>query len=525
MATVMRRILVEPPRGGVPLYEWLRERLQNGEPVSAALPDQPEPGPDELRWAPGALDGVMTHHAGVPESSDRTGHLCELIVRASERPTRRSLWRLHEALAETPALEYLDALLEGLVQRPWVDAEALREVGLWLATAGTHRDPVKVGIGLIGIAGVGDARSSLLVLGRNDEFTLFVAVAFANTADDPEGSLWELAQHVEGWGRIHSVERLAHTCDPGIKAWLLREGYRNTVMNEYLAYVAATTGELAIALEADRIDDALRRGAGEMIRALLVGGPAENIDDYPDAAGAVSGFLRHVDPQRGTLDDFVTVAAVSDHLADIEADWDRRAPRGWSATVRQWMEQRCAELLSHPRWWALAITGLASDDESTVERAHEVARRLGVETFEVDLRRLRGSPLDSAAWGRVLENCPSNRLEDLLDIARCGLPLGMIASGPAHDLGLGAEHVPHRCLSTIVQALCRYPGAGWDLIATALQSSVTHNRNAAICTLTAWGRDAWPPEAIGVLEHVRHSEPHEDTRDAIESMLIAAGPA
>lgn len=525
MATVMKRIVVEPPRGGLPLYEWLRQRLRRGHPAAVSLPDQPEPGPDELRWAPGALDGVMTHHAGVPESSDRTARLCGLVLRACERPNRRCLWRLHDVLAEAPALEYLDALLEGLVQRPHVDADALRDVGLWLATSGTLRDPVKVGIGLVGISGVGDARNTLMVLGRNDEFTLYVAVAFANTADDPEGSLWELAQDVGGWGRIHAVERLAHTEDPGIKAWLLREGYRNSVMNEYLAYVAATTGELARALEADRIDDALRRGAGDMIRALLAGGPAEDIDDYPDAAGAVAGFLRHVDPERGTLSDFATVAAVGDHLADGGADWEQRAPRGWSATVRQWMEGRCEELLAHPRWWMVAVEGLHSDDEATVERAHAVARRLGLETYELDLGRLRARPLDAGTWGRALADCPPGRLDELLAVAREGLPLQAIASGPAHDLGLGPEHLPHRCLSAIVQALRAYPGKGWDLIAAALRSPVTHNRNAAICTLTAWGRDAWPPQARRVLEDVRHRDPHEDTRDAIKTMLTAAGPA
>lgn len=523
MATVTRRIVVDPPRGGPPLYEWLSERLRSGQPAAVALPDQPEPGPDELRWEPGALDGLMTHHAGVPESSTLSGRLCDLILRACERPSRRCLWRLHEALAEHPALEYLDALLEELVQRPWVDPDTLREVGLWLATCGTQRDPVKVGIGLIGISGVGDARGTLLVLGRSDEFTLYVAVAFANTADDPEGSLWELAQHVEGWGRIHAVERLAHTRDPGIKAWLLREGYRNTVSNEYLAFVAATTGELARALEARRIDDALRRGAGDMIRALLSGGPAENMDDYHDGAAAVSAYLRHVDPPRGRLDDFVTVAAISDHLADAAADWDRRAARGWSATVRQWMESRCAEVLAHQHWARLAVEGLSATDDPTVERAHAVARRLHVNTFEIDLGRLQQRSLDPKGWQRVLSDCPVRRLEEVLDIARRSLPLRAIASGPGHDLGLGSEHVPHGCLSVIVQALCRYPGHGWDLIAVALQSPVTHNRNAALCTLTAWGRDAWPPDVREVLEDVRHREPLVDTRDAIETMLTAAG--
>lgn len=525
MSALMRQIKVEPPHGGTPIYEWLLRRLKAGDALPPTLPDQPEPGPDDLRWQPGELDGLMTHHAGVPETHRWADELCELALRASERPVRRLLWRLHDRLAACPALEYLDALLERLVEQPIVDAEALRQVGLWLATRGTLRDPVKVGIGLVGIAGVGDARSTLLVLGRHDEFTLFVAVAFANTAEDPEGSLWELAQHVEGWGRIHAVERLACTEDLGIKAWLLREGYRNTVMNEYLAYVAATAGGLARALEADRIDDALRRGAGDMIRALIAGGPAEGIDDYPDGADAIAGYLRHVDPATGTLDDFVTVAAISDLLADGRADWERRAARGWSATVRQWMEQRCQDLLAHPRWWALAVSGLSAEDPRAVESAHQVARRLGVETFELELRRLRRYALDPSAWQRALHDCPPERVDEVLDVARCQLPLAEIATGPAHDLGLGPEHLPHNCLGRIVQELRRFPGKGWDLIATALHSPVTHNRNAAVTALTAWGHHAWPPEAWRVLENAREREPHDDTREAIRSVLTTAGSA
>jgi hypothetical protein len=40
---------------------------------------------------------------------------------------------------------------------------------------------------------------------------------------------------VAGWGRIQTVRRLAGTQDPQIKAWLLRHGFRNQIMDEYLA--------------------------------------------------------------------------------------------------------------------------------------------------------------------------------------------------------------------------------------------------------------------------------------------------
>jgi len=78
--------------------------------------------------------------------------------------------------------------------------------------------------------------------------TLFPAVPIQNLSPTYERDLWELAKTVEGWGRIHLVERLAHAEDHEIRAWLLREGFRNAVMGEYVACICARAGRLHEAL-------------------------------------------------------------------------------------------------------------------------------------------------------------------------------------------------------------------------------------------------------------------------------------
>lgn len=150
----------------------------------------------------------------------------------------------------------------------------MRRVGHWLAATATERGPVKLGIALLGVAGVGDAAGLLRTLGAHDEFTLYAVVAFGNgTEDGGESEIWALATVVDGWGRIHCVERLRHTSDPAIRRWILRTGFRNSVMYEYLAYTAATTGGLLAALRGDDIDRELLDAAGEIIEALVMGGP------------------------------------------------------------------------------------------------------------------------------------------------------------------------------------------------------------------------------------------------------------
>jgi hypothetical protein len=154
---------------------------------------------------------------------------------------------LYEQVREDAVLEIADPLTQRLSAH-LPDPQAVRELGCWLATTAPDRGAVKVGLVLLGVAGVGEALQVVRVLGAHEEFTLYAAVAVGNGTDDPEAELWAMARKVEGWGRIHCVERLQHTTDPAIRDWILRTGFRNSVMDDYLALIAARTGGLLPAL-------------------------------------------------------------------------------------------------------------------------------------------------------------------------------------------------------------------------------------------------------------------------------------
>ena len=116
-----------------------------------------------------------------------------------------------------------------------INHERLYELSHSFVTESPDREPVKFGIAILGLFRQPADQELFQTLGRHDEFTLFCAVAIANSSEDHDESLWTLARNVNGWGRIHVVERLARTENPAIKNWLLREGFRNSVMYEYLA--------------------------------------------------------------------------------------------------------------------------------------------------------------------------------------------------------------------------------------------------------------------------------------------------
>ena len=182
-----------------------------------------------------------------------------------------------------------------------------------------------------------------------------------------------MAKNVNGWGRIHIVERLSDTESPEIKNWLLREGYKNWVMYEYLAYTCATAGDLLAALSEDAVDRELLTSAGELMTALINGGPAQDINDYEDGALATEMFLGHLESAAETLDDFIHVHAIRGYLADEKSDWNERSQRGWTEERRAELLAACDRILNRSEWSEMARAGLGNDDEMEFHRANQVA--------------------------------------------------------------------------------------------------------------------------------------------------------
>lgn len=483
----------------------------------------PDKGPDsELPWADGALDGVMSHHMAPSSGTRRAEAIATRIAALTEHASEEALRTLEETVAEAPLLECVDDLVSAITRTPGLDADRLHELGVILATRAPDREMVKLGLTLLGLVEGTDDRGILLTLGAHDELSLFAIVALTNRPDLGEGDLWELAKRARGWGRIHAVERLADTRDAEIRAWMLREGFRNSIMDEYLAHVCASTGGLARALAVGDVDDGLLAGASGILRALVDGGPAPGLEAYEDGADAAERFMDLVAARTGAgvfeLAWVEAVAALQRFVA-TERSWDALDATGWSPKRRAHLSAVSATILARPEW--REVTEAALDSHHATERwlGEHVASLLGIDTFDRLAARLERDPLDIHTWmGLMPQLHTADRLERAMAMAE-RLPLADIATGPADELGLGPRFEAHRCLDAIVQDLDHYPGHGWPILRTALRSPVTRNRNVAIRALAAWGRSAWPVDAEDALQQARDEEPTGDVRERIEAVL------
>lgn len=515
---------VDPPWGSRPsIYPHIKAHIVAGK---NGLADGGDKLPDDaavfqeggLRWVSGGMDSAFGHHGGGGNAQDAAKKVIGLLKAALKTPTDDRVAKLYTALKDGSAIDCVDPLLEQIVNDGNVNADRLHDVAIWLATKAADREPVKMALAFLGVLQGYDDREVILPLARHEEFTLYASVAIMNQVKDPERTLWEIAKHVDGWGRIQTVERLAETTDPEIRAWLLRDGYKNSVMCEYLAYTCAKAGDLQAALAVEKVDDALLHGAGDIIQTLITGqgGPAEGIDDYEHGAAVTQAYLKNLDDRANSLDQFLVLKTIERFLTDDDDDWTERSRRGWTSDARQSMLAAVETMVDQEKWRGMAESGLKVRDNTEFWTACRAAEALGIDTWPEYYSRTKAG---EDHWFHLMRSKDRSRIEKVVELAEAQIPLDQIATGPGTEMGLGLEFRNHTALDFLLQDLGDYPGLGWDLVKTGLRSPVVRNRNMAMRALAGWGAKNWPADAGTLLEQCHKDEPDDKVKETFAKLL------
>ncbi len=491
-------------------------------PVTGRFDAQGDVMPDEtfedgtcICQADGALDGVLGHHGASEESTAIAQRLAKLIDRVARRGDQRAATIVYAILKEASVFGLIDPVLVLLGEHRSPFEPHLSEFALRLATQSADRGPVKAGIALLGAMRAKQHEGIVEALGKHEEFTLYAAAALANMFEDAGERLWKLAGTVEGWGRIHVVERLVPTANPRIQQWLRREGFRNSVKYEYLALTAAVHGRLREVLEQRVIDAADLSAAGEIIDAMIAAdnnGPAPGMHAYKDAAATCRAYLSHVSGVPGELLHIQASQAILRYVEqDVRAEAERLAG-GWSAAACAEIVELARRYVARHDWHALIRQQLASNDARAFARARRAAHGAGIDAYEWHWRRLCGNPRDLTAWFHAMKNVTSERIDSLIELAERSLPLREIATGPTGPAVSGRDLDAHRCLELLLKRLKNFPGKGLNLIAVGLRSPVLRNRNMAINALAAGDLRSWSPQAWAMLELALREETDAEMR-------------
>ncbi|RKE83575.1 hypothetical protein [Rhizobium sp. AG855] len=481
------------------------------------LPDEQPNDPNKISFVPGALDGMMSHHGASKPEDQIVSELYAALKRAIENASESNVRGLYLLIKDGSALGVIDALIDRIRSERALDADRLYEIVHWFSTHAAHREPVKFSMALLGLLRGHDDSEIFLTLGRHEEFTLYAAVAISNNVIYGERVLWKLAKTVEGWGRIHAVERLAGATDPEIKNWLLREGYRNTVMYEYLACICARAGDLHIALQADQIDDELLNSAVEIVDTMIVGdgGPAEGLSDYEHGCAVVRALLEHGESSFVSVSHYSFLSRLRDWLTEHQSD-ERKLQHDWPADTVDRISASLSDRLAEDHWKREISSALELGDRQQFWNASRVCQEFGIDPFPYFFARTEAG---EEYWWDLMCNSDPKRIDEVLKLGLKLIPLNEIATGPKSELGFGPGYSAHTALDFILQGLEKFPGKGWAFIAAGLQSPVVRNRNVSIRALSGWDRKDWPEEALAALNLLKEFEPNDDVRNRIEVLL------
>jgi hypothetical protein len=443
----------------------------------------------------------------------------ELVLAYSRQPTAMKKSAVYQHVIAGHVVSIIDPIIEARVNKSGISHDRVYELAHSFVAEAPDREPVKFGLAILGLFRQPADMEIFQTLGRHDEFTLFCAVAIANSSDDHDDAMWTLARNVTGWGRIHVVERLARTENPQIKRWLLREGFRNSVMYEYLAATCARAGGLLAALNEDRADRELLTAVGEIIQALIAGGPAEGMDGYEDARPVIESYLGHMASSAETVEDFLHVNSIKGYLEEDDSRWTGRYDAGWTAECRDRFRSQCHSILHRPEWVGRVSAKLSSENELEFAQADQAAKALAIDTWDIHWRRLLEKPQDPGRWYHVMSLCDEARIEKVIVCAEASLDLARIATGPADELGLGRGFEQHSCLDYVLQELRRFPGRGATLIEAGLKSPVVRNRNMAVAAIAGWSRAELSSRLENSLKQAVGCEPDKGVRDRMQNVL------
>lgn len=481
------------------------------------LPDEKK-ADDEIKFAPGLMDAMFGADES-EESKTRIKQLVSLIKKIAKNGDIQSKSDFYKEVTENESIiGIIDEFLQKLVQSSLPIEPHLFNYANKLATKTNNRNTVKFGVAILGLCQNKKPIEDIKILGLHDEFTIFSTVALSNLSDNLVKDLWELAKHVDGWGKIQLVDRLAEMeLNSEIRDWLLFDGYKNNIMYEYLALTCAQNGMLNEKLKTDKISDELYSSASDIIIALMDEGPAVGMSGYNESSETIENFIRHSKKRNLNISNYITLHRIKDYLEESSED---------NETLKNWDQNDLSnclidinELLNSKDWTEEVKIALKSSDNIEYWNGKQAAQKLGIDLWDTVWKKLQQNPLDSSAWYDVTANVKEKNVDEVIDFAIKNLPLEFLGSGPKDSMGIGDDFQKHSSLDSVITFLENYPKKGEKLILVGLDSPVTRNRNMAIRVLDKWKSENWSNEITEKVKKLKEIEPNEDTKKNIERLL------
>lgn len=507
--------------GQISLYQWVKQHSPNGyidEDQQDALPDVES---KSLSWetleginvAPGFFEGVIGSESD--EAPSKAQILYELFAdfekdNETKEQLDQKLGAIYGFMIENSTITYIDSFIELLGERKdEISLGLIYKIAKMFLTEASHREPVKWAIAFIGLLNMSEEDIELIALfGLSEEFTKFVAVALYR--NDQNELIFDLAKKVHGWGRVTYIDYL-QASHAGIQKWLLLEGYKSSIGINHTSYECVIKGNLLEYIQTHGWNDELYVATGDLLLGMIDDGPGNGIADYEDAKAVIKAFIEEGQTRCRTLEQFWVLIKIFFYLGDHGAN------DGWEDGERTATRKRVGDLglRSGIDWKAMAYQDIRN------YKNRDILKAFGINVWE-ELFAIAVEDETFDEWYVLAETKNIDQYKRLCALAETRFALDQIASGPKDELGLGSEFGQHMDLTMIVQNLRNFDEIiGEKLVAAALQSPVTNNRNMALKVIQTY--EQIPEMLVDIIKRNLDLDPNDKVQERYVNILRLHG--
>lgn len=456
----------------------------------------------DLKFAPGALDGMMMYHMNLDESEfiNERKKLLRAIDVASDGDIDGAESIVYEFVKDGGrALPHVD-VLQGYIRKDLdqLDLENVIVLAYCLVMQGTEPEAVKVGLEIMepfNVTSVPEIADAVRTLALSDEFALYSCWIMSHW-EGGNDQILEVAKRDVGWGRIHAVEMIEPT-NEDVELWLLAHGAENEVTPNYSAltcyrkthFERRLTGELSLDCY---------RGAAVIVGGLMEEEPLEGMSGVEDPTHLLLLFLKQTSGR-----------------ADLEAE-DYRTLLDIEQYANEEMEEGGTEVGSAAREILDSETCRKAVSSSMREgKSIDVARGLGLDYEPYAFSALENDFERGYAYAPYLVS-DGYRADDVLRLCESGVKTAL--NGEGSNPGFAQFNMA----MYLLQLYRDKPGVGMSAVEAALSSEYRGCWNSALKVLSDWCERSGRPLAKisgpmtdllhNCLEDEKYSDVHAEMR-------------
>ena len=277
----------------VPVFQYIRENIADGRlSEDFSLPNPTKDG-EGVSFADGAYDGILLYHSEpqIEEIDDMKKFLD--MISGDEESAEEAAALTEEYFGKTGkrALFVIDNVLNYIRENEEIDPDDVFSYGIDLIIDSKNYEAVKLGLCVLGMfANYNDALlQAIKDLALCNEFTVYCIWA-VKPLDNGNDIIFEMAQKVDGWGKIHAVDALEPETDE-IREWLLSDGIRNDVHCGYNAITCFNKADVHTMLENGLTQEQLTPVGRIMLFLCIKNAPTIGIRAYDDGNDIINMYL------------------------------------------------------------------------------------------------------------------------------------------------------------------------------------------------------------------------------------------